>query len=582
MNGFYSGWESEYCDRIHEKFGYLPPEKFRSPVQQLQYFQKEQQAMVERAKAGLYLDLCLSDILPALEPLPFPSVSLLITCKGGDGSEEVRDGNILSASVLQDEPTIELRQPLLSQQKQIGDQQMEQQLFTLVFTDPDAPSRVKHSMREFVHWVVVNIPGSDVNRGTEILSYVGPAPPFASGLHRYVFTMYRQKGVLGDQQIDGCMTYFQTRQGIRSHGWISSPEMQDLMYQTPVAIEAFLCEWEECVDAFHDAMGWTPPSPFKSDYQYSQEELPERIYNISAASCESIGTVYPNLDDQDDSTLYNVYELKEDFGSFNMEASLSNAVNISSSTYDNDDQINGRADSYAISSISHESSSTVDSWSQPIKKGELLNEHVRLHSTSVSPEKMSNAARMENLASQRNYNTSQENMQSLNSKKEPITNPVSFGSSLSSSMKSYNSSSKENLQPINLKSSSKSPDSIYTSNSIINTNGELKSCLKRSGSNSSIYSENPLLQKTHKKSVSCSIIEEMVETKESDKMNSTSPIRNGHLLHLGRNTLKTSMLKRLSGSFDTNENNAESDKKTTTDLCNIYDITSPSIFDGGK
>jgi hypothetical protein len=87
--------------------------------------------------------------------------------------------------------------------------------YCLIKTDPDAPSRkvrvllapFPHSnlirsftqeplFREFVHWVVANIPAipsteshipSKVNlaQGHVIAPYVGAGPPHASGLHRY-------------------------------------------------------------------------------------------------------------------------------------------------------------------------------------------------------------------------------------------------------------------------------------------------------------------------------------------------------------------------------------------------------------
>lgn len=46
-------------------------------------------------------------------------------------------------------------------------------LYTLIMTDPDAPSRDMPLFREFVHWVVVNIPGAEVNKGTTVADYVG-------------------------------------------------------------------------------------------------------------------------------------------------------------------------------------------------------------------------------------------------------------------------------------------------------------------------------------------------------------------------------------------------------------------------
>ena len=35
----------------------------------------------------------------------------------------------------------------------------------LIVTDPDAPSRAEPSIREVLHWLVVNVPGNDINKG---------------------------------------------------------------------------------------------------------------------------------------------------------------------------------------------------------------------------------------------------------------------------------------------------------------------------------------------------------------------------------------------------------------------------------
>jgi len=65
-------------------------------------------------------------------------------------------------------------------------------LYTLIMMDPDAPSRSDPQMREFRHWVVVNIPGDNVSKGEVLTPYMGPAPPKGTGLHRYILCVYRQ------------------------------------------------------------------------------------------------------------------------------------------------------------------------------------------------------------------------------------------------------------------------------------------------------------------------------------------------------------------------------------------------------
>ncbi|XP_008782387.1 protein MOTHER of FT and TFL1 homolog 1-like [Phoenix dactylifera] len=65
-------------------------------------------------------------------------------------------------------------------------------LYTLVTIDPDAPSPSEPTMREWLHWVVVNIPGgTDPSQGEEVVPYMGPRPPV--GIHRYVLVLFRQK-----------------------------------------------------------------------------------------------------------------------------------------------------------------------------------------------------------------------------------------------------------------------------------------------------------------------------------------------------------------------------------------------------
>lgn len=46
------------------------------------------------------------------------------------------------------------------------------------------------------HWLVGNIPGADVSKGETLSAYIGSGPPPDTGLHRYVFLVYKQNGKL--------------------------------------------------------------------------------------------------------------------------------------------------------------------------------------------------------------------------------------------------------------------------------------------------------------------------------------------------------------------------------------------------
>nr|ACN54547.1 mother of FT and TFL1-like protein [Physcomitrium patens] len=82
-------------------------------------------------------------------------------------------------------------------------------LYTLIMIDPDAPSPSEPTLREWLHWIVTDIPGNSggsemtsgfprLNEliapskscGRELVPYMGPRPPV--GIHRYIFVLFRQ------------------------------------------------------------------------------------------------------------------------------------------------------------------------------------------------------------------------------------------------------------------------------------------------------------------------------------------------------------------------------------------------------
>ncbi|KAF5800488.1 putative phosphatidylethanolamine-binding protein [Helianthus annuus] len=64
--------------------------------------------------------------------------------------------------------------------------------YTLVMTDPDAPSPSDPYLREHLHWIVTDIPGTtDATFGREIVSYEKPKP--VMGIHRYVLLLFKQR-----------------------------------------------------------------------------------------------------------------------------------------------------------------------------------------------------------------------------------------------------------------------------------------------------------------------------------------------------------------------------------------------------
>ncbi|XP_037031506.1 protein D3-like [Bradysia coprophila] len=64
--------------------------------------------------------------------------------------------------------------------------------YTLMLIDPDALSRRFPILSEVRHWLVMNIPGSAVENGDEVIEYRGSGASRFTGLHRYIFLVYKQ------------------------------------------------------------------------------------------------------------------------------------------------------------------------------------------------------------------------------------------------------------------------------------------------------------------------------------------------------------------------------------------------------
>ncbi|XP_041026437.1 protein MOTHER of FT and TFL1-like [Juglans microcarpa x Juglans regia] len=101
------------------------------------------------------------------------------------GSKQVANGCEIKPSAAADMPSVQILAP----------RPVSTNLYTLVMVDPDAPSPSEPTMREWLHWIVVDIPeGSDATKGKEFVPYMGPRPPI--GIHRYAFVLFKQKSAM--------------------------------------------------------------------------------------------------------------------------------------------------------------------------------------------------------------------------------------------------------------------------------------------------------------------------------------------------------------------------------------------------
>ncbi|XP_038903758.1 CEN-like protein 1 [Benincasa hispida] len=96
-------------------------------------------------------------------------------------SKQVANGHELLPSFISSKPRVE-----------VGGDDM-RSAFTLIMIDPDAPSPSDPYLKEYLHWMVTDIPGTtDASFGKEMMSYESPKPQI--GIHRYVFVLFKQRG----------------------------------------------------------------------------------------------------------------------------------------------------------------------------------------------------------------------------------------------------------------------------------------------------------------------------------------------------------------------------------------------------
>ena len=97
--------------------------------------------------------------------------------------------------------------------------------YTVMLVDPDALSRKTHEFRNFCPYVQVNIPGTgsehvDVHKGHNVVPYMGPAPPANSGLHRYVFLVFKQHGAVDTHNMAGFGKEADSRKSFVPEQWL--------------------------------------------------------------------------------------------------------------------------------------------------------------------------------------------------------------------------------------------------------------------------------------------------------------------------------------------------------------------------
>ncbi|KAE8691058.1 Protein CENTRORADIALIS-like [Hibiscus syriacus] len=114
----------------------------------------------------------IGDVIDAISP----SVKMTVTF---NSNWQVYNGHEFFPSSVINKPKVEVHG---------GDMRS---FFTLVMTDPDVPGPSDPYLREHLHWIVTDIPGTtDATFGRELVNYELPRPNI--GIHRFVFLLFKQ------------------------------------------------------------------------------------------------------------------------------------------------------------------------------------------------------------------------------------------------------------------------------------------------------------------------------------------------------------------------------------------------------
>ncbi|XP_017780608.1 PREDICTED: protein D3-like [Nicrophorus vespilloides] len=125
--------------------------------------------------------------------------------------------------------------------------------YSICMVDPDAPCRTAPSLRNWLHWLVVNIPGQCFSDGQTLTEYVGAAPPKDTGIHRYVFLVYKQcdKQYFHEPTITACSA--ENRCNFDLHQFTKKYSLKD-----PIAGNLFHAKWDCYVPELQKQLGIEP------------------------------------------------------------------------------------------------------------------------------------------------------------------------------------------------------------------------------------------------------------------------------------------------------------------------------------
>lgn len=101
-----------------------------------------------------------------------------------------------------------------------------------------------------LHWLVANVPGSDLSKGEVIAEYIGSGPQKDTGLHRYVLLVYKQPEKLTIEEARISNHERTGRPAFNVNAFAAKYKLGD-----PIAGNMFKAQWDEYVPVLRKQLG---------------------------------------------------------------------------------------------------------------------------------------------------------------------------------------------------------------------------------------------------------------------------------------------------------------------------------------
>ncbi|KAN0041067.1 hypothetical protein ACTFIV_003603 [Dictyostelium citrinum] len=131
------------------------------------------------------------------------------------------------------------------------------ELYTLILDDPDAPTRSDPKFGQWKHWLVTNIKGNDISTGQELAKYIGAGPPPNTSLHRYIFILCKQPS---NQNIEFKGEHILPLTADLRNNWNAETFIKKWNLE-PEAINFFQAEHDDYVPQLYAKLGETKDKP---------------------------------------------------------------------------------------------------------------------------------------------------------------------------------------------------------------------------------------------------------------------------------------------------------------------------------